>query len=202
MSLCRRLDDSGPQGKIYCCKVMNEHAYWTIDCEVPSLKLTNHKDVIKLHDVFDRRKLTHSDKSVSFVYELCEGNSLNKILESRKDKGMKDLPKGIYLKWALSMARAVQYLNQKHYILHSDLHAANWFLRSTGEIVSGDFGCSFVLGKDGFRPAGCNQHLYEGHSAPEAQVEGGKQSTDFSWPNDVWQLAFCYRVMMNSGEWF
>lgn len=24
---------------------------------------------------------------------------------------------------------------------------------------------------------------------------------DFSFPNDIWQLAFCYRVMMNGGEW-
>jgi hypothetical protein len=99
--LCKRIDDSGPSGKVYCAKVMNGHAYWTIDCEVPSLKITNNNDVVKLYDVFDRRNVDHEDKSVTMVYEACEGNSLSKVLETRKAKGIKDLPKEIFLKWSL-----------------------------------------------------------------------------------------------------
>lgn len=114
---------------------------------------------------------------------------------------MKVLPKGIFLKWVLSMARSVQYLNEKCYILHSDLHARNWFLRSNGEIVCGDLGCAVIIGKDGYRPKGCPCQIYTPHCAPEAQAKEGKMISDYSFPNDVWQLACCFIIMLNSGDW-
>lgn len=100
------------------------------------------------------------------------------------------------------MARSAEYLNDKCFILHSDYHAWNWFLRKNGDIVCGDFGCSKVIGKNGHVPKGGDCRIYTPHCGPEAQEEEGKMTSDFSFPNDIWQLACCYIIMLNSGEWY
>lgn len=101
------------------------------------------------------------------------------------------------------MAKAVRYLHEKHFVLHSDLHSHNWFIRRSGDIVCGDMGCSKVLGQGGTVKPGTSQFYYEGHSSPEAQIdENHKTIEEFSFANDTWQLAFCFTVMLNEGQWF
>jgi serine/threonine protein kinase len=51
--LCKRKDDCGPEGKVYAAKKIKGHAHWTIKNEIDTLSITNHKNVVKLYDVFD-----------------------------------------------------------------------------------------------------------------------------------------------------
>merc|ERR1712110_219823 len=56
---------AGPASQVFAAKRFNEHAYWTIDHELPTLRLTNNENVVKLYDVFDRRDC-EEDRSVFF----------------------------------------------------------------------------------------------------------------------------------------
>ena len=66
------------------------------------------------------------------------------------------------------MTTALRYLHEECFILHSDLHVRNWFLKGDGQLVLGDFGSSKQLGgPDGEVPVGTRPHYFVGFSAPE-----------------------------------
>lgn len=48
------------------------------------------------------------------------------------------------------MAEAVRYMHEEKYMVHRDLHWANWMILENNDIKLIDFGISFVLGKNGF----------------------------------------------------
>ena len=182
------------------------------------LSKTDHPDIVKLQCVFDRRpeeikdRDSHrkceangpdGDEKTYMVYELIEGRSLGKHLEYLRDEKKMRLPKGQFLKWALTMAKACRYIHEECFIMHTDLHVFNWLLRGNGDIVMADFGCAKNLGgPDGVMPIGKDQYYYEGHSSPEMQPdEEHRTAKEFTFVGDTWQLGFAFNCMINENHW-
>jgi serine/threonine protein kinase len=168
----------------------------------------DHPNIIKLIEVFDNRTAEGMvEKHVHFVYELASRGALEDYLKLQRMDEARDSPvsKEQFLKWGLSMARTVQYLHEKKFIIHLDLHIRNWFLREDLDIVLGDFGCAKVLGEGGKVPKGMKIWYYQGHSAPDMRAEEGKgkdkTTAEFSFNGDTWQLGFAFQAILNEGHW-
>ncbi|XP_072299968.1 lymphokine-activated killer T-cell-originated protein kinase homolog [Eucyclogobius newberryi] len=106
------------QGKIYQ-KRLNE--------EAKILKGLNHPNIVGFRAVAKAK-----DGSKCLAMEYGGEQSLNDMIEKRREEGLKAFPAAIIEKVALHVARGLQYLHNEKKLLHGDMKSCN-------VVIKGDF---------------------------------------------------------------
>ena len=136
------------RGKKWCMKKINLKGLQPKErqaafLEVKLLRELRHPHVVSFHDSFVNRATNH----LCLVMTFCEGGDLHRKVQERK-KNNTSFSEGRVVGWLLQITLALQYIHERHNIIHRDLKTQNVFLLEDGNTIKlGDFGVSRVLDK-------------------------------------------------------
>ena len=85
------------------------------------------------------------------------------------------------------MSKIVNYLHNELYMIHSNLHRANWYVRPNNDIVLLGFSCARTIGKNGSVPEGSVMYYNSVYTAPEHSF-----LSSFSFASDIYMLSFAF----------
>ena len=109
--------------------------------EVKLLRELRHPHVVSFHDSFVHRP----SNLLCLVMTFCQGGDLHKKVQERKKNGSV-FSEGRVVVWLLQVTLALQYIHERHNIIHRDLKTQNIFLMEDGTTLKlGDFGVSRVV---------------------------------------------------------
>lgn len=135
--------------KLFCMKKINLKGLGPRErqgafLEVKLLRELRHPHVVSYHDSFVHKQSNH----LCLVMTFCQGGDLHKKVQERKKASNQAFSEGRVTSWLLQMALALQYIHERHAIIHRDLKTQNVFVMEDGNTLKlGDFGVSRVLDK-------------------------------------------------------
>ena len=95
--------------------------------EVKLLRELKHPHVVSYHDSF----LHKSANQLCLVMTFCEGGDLHGKVKARKKEGGRLFSEARVVSWLLQLTLALQYIHDRHSIIHRDLKTQNVFLMAT-----------------------------------------------------------------------
>ena len=111
----------GAQGtKMYAAKRIYLQSMHTFENEIEVLKKIDHPGMVQLIDV---QKMGKGYNYI--IMELVEGKTLAQYLREIY-KSSHEMPRALFITWALQMASIVNHLHTESKIIHGDLHQGNW----------------------------------------------------------------------------
>jgi len=108
--------------------------------EVKLLQALRHPYIVSYYESFTER----ATNTLCIVMTYCAGGDLHSRLKSLAKRGQL-LREEQILRWTLQMTLALQYIHERHSIIHRDLKTQNVFLMLDDSCKLGDFGVSRVL---------------------------------------------------------
>ncbi|XP_076011267.1 lymphokine-activated killer T-cell-originated protein kinase homolog isoform X2 [Genypterus blacodes] len=112
-----------------------------LNAEAKVLKGINHPNIVGF-----RAFTTAKDGSKCLAMEYGGEQSLNDLIEKRREEGLKAFPAATIEKVALHVARGLQYLHNEKKLLHGDMKSCNVVIRGDFETVKiCDVGVSLKL---------------------------------------------------------
>ncbi|XP_010880868.1 lymphokine-activated killer T-cell-originated protein kinase homolog isoform X2 [Esox lucius] len=135
---------------------------------------------------------TAKDGSKCLAMEYGGEQSLNDLIEERREKGMKAFPAPIIEKVALHMARGLQYLHYDKSLLHGDIKSCNVVIKGDFETIKiCDVGVSLQL--DGNMKVRNPEEVYVGTEPwkPKEALEGGvitDRADIFAYGLTLWEM--------------
>eukprot|EP00667_Euglena_gracilis_P004208 EG_transcript_4230 len=103
--------------------------------EVGFLRRLRHQNVVSFFEDFQFRRY------ICIVMEFCDGGTLHKHIESRKQRGFSVLRVASYL---IQLANGLEFIHGQN-VTHRDLKSENVMMTSQMEIKISDFGCGKAL---------------------------------------------------------
>ena len=98
--------------------------------EVKLLRELRHPHVVSYHDSFVHRPSNH----LCLVMTYCSGGDLHRKVQERKKAGT-TFSEGRVTSWLLQVTLALQYIHERHSIIHRDLKTQNVFLMDDGNTL-------------------------------------------------------------------
>ena len=108
--------------------------------EVKLLRDLQHPHICSYRDSFVHRPTNQ----LCLVMTYCEGGDLHKRVQKIKKEHAR-FSEARVLRWACQLALALQYIHERHNIIHRDIKTQNIFVREDDSLMLGDFGVSRVL---------------------------------------------------------
>jgi PDZ-binding kinase len=138
----------------------NEILVARLEQEAEILQKLNHPNIVGF-----RGKQKQSDGRLCLAME--EGGiCLMDLIEDKKYEDGTPFPAKHIMKVALDIAKALDYLNEEHKLVHGDIKSQNILVKGDFEMAKlCDFGTSLTIGKDGVVQG--EYHCSEPWSAPE-----------------------------------
>eukprot|EP01080_Neovahlkampfia_damariscottae_P006468 gene6468-10474_t len=123
-----RINDNLPVAiKVIQTSKLAPHTRNNLDLEISTLRKMNHENIIKLYDVYERKK------EICIITELCDGTLEDTI-------GNEELiSKEQFISYLRDIVEALKYLNANK-IVHRDLKPANILTSNSGRLKIADFG--------------------------------------------------------------
>ncbi|KAL3288358.1 hypothetical protein HHI36_002806 [Cryptolaemus montrouzieri] len=151
--------------------------------EINIMKTLQHPNIIEILGVV-------RDPEILLVMEFVQHGSLQSYLKIyRESLSTKQL-----LKYALDIAKGMNYLGQKN-VVHRDLAARNILVVDENHVKISDFGLAQVMGTNDYYILKTNRELPIKWYAPESLRDG-----KFSVRSDVWSYGVTMCEMFNCGE--
>ena len=110
--------------------------------EVKLLKELRHPHICSYHDSFVHRPTNH----LCLVMAYCDGGDLHRRVQGQRKAGA-FFSEARVLAWLVQLTLALEYIHDRHHIIHRDVKTQNVFLLADGSTVKlGDFGVRHVHG--------------------------------------------------------
>lgn len=153
--------------------------------EISLLKLLEHPNIVRLHDV------VHSETQLTLVFEYLD-QDLKKYLDAASDKGLESHSVKSFL---YQLLQGVSYCHQ-HRVLHRDLKPQNLLINMEGELKLGDFGLARAFGIP--VRSYTNEVVTLWYRAPDVLLGSKKYSTSV----DIWSVGCIFAEMVNGRPLF
>lgn len=142
--------------------------------------LGENRHITRLYDVFE------TETQLCYVFELGVHGELYSLINRKKK-----LPERVALRYSQQVASALRYCHRKG-IVHRDVKAENVFVRSSSNVMLGDFGFARVISGDSKVVTTCGT---DGYRAPEIieQIEHNGPEVD------VWAFGIIVVVYLMIG---
>ncbi|KAL1510705.1 hypothetical protein AB1Y20_006999 [Prymnesium parvum] len=108
--------------------------------EVELLRELHHPHICSYRDSFVNRPTNQ----LCVLMTYCEGGDLHRRVQKVKQE-RKRFSEAVVLRWSCQLALALQYIHERHNLIHRDVKSQNTFLRADDSLMLGDFGVSIVL---------------------------------------------------------
>uniref|UniRef100_A0A3B4ZM51 PDZ binding kinase n=1 Tax=Stegastes partitus TaxID=144197 RepID=A0A3B4ZM51_9TELE len=156
--------------------------------EAKVLKGLNHPNIIGF-----RAFATAKDGSKCLAMEYGGEQSLNDMIEKRKDEGLKAFPAANIEKVALHVARGLQYLHNEKKLLHGDMKSCNVVIKGDFETVKiCDVGVSLQLDENLRVSDPKAEYIGTEPWNPKETLEEGGEITDkadiFAYGLTLWEM--------------
>ena len=109
--------------------------------------------VVDSYDIVEKNGDTEVDKNKFMIMEEVQGHSLKHLLKARSIDPYGEqtihpiLSRNQFIKYALKMAKVIQFLNTTAGIIHSNISPSNWMIHSTGSLILHGFSKAKLLSK-------------------------------------------------------
>ncbi|KAF7662626.1 hypothetical protein LDENG_00229160 [Lucifuga dentata] len=156
--------------------------------EAKILKGINHPNIVGF-----RAFTTASDGSKCLAMEYGGEQSLNDLIEKRKEDGLQAFPSDVIEKVALHLARGLQYLHTEKKLLHGDMKSCNVVVRGDFQTIKiCDVGVSLKMDEN-MRVSDPNaQYIGTEPWKPKEALEEGGEITDkadiFAFGLTLWEM--------------
>ncbi|XP_028253871.1 lymphokine-activated killer T-cell-originated protein kinase homolog [Parambassis ranga] len=155
--------------------------------EAKVLKEINHPNIVGF-----RAFTVAKDGSKCLAMEYGGEQSLNDLIEKRKESGMKAFPAAIIEKVALHVARGLQYLHNEKKLLHGDMKSCNVVIKGDFETVKiCDVGVSLWLDENMKVSAPKAEYIGTEPWNPKEALEGGEitdKADIFAYGLTLWEM--------------
>ncbi|XP_030577866.1 lymphokine-activated killer T-cell-originated protein kinase homolog [Archocentrus centrarchus] len=156
--------------------------------EAKVLKGINHPNIVGF-----RAFTTAKDGSKCLAMEYGGEQSLNDLIEKRREDGLKAFPAAIIEKVALHVARGLQYLHNEKKLLHGDLKSCNVVINGDFETVKiCDVGVSLQLDENMKVSDPKAEYIGTEPWKPKESLEEGGEITDkadvFAYGLTLWEM--------------
>jgi serine/threonine protein kinase len=149
----------------------------SIKREFTLMKRLNHKNIIKLHDVF----FDTDEKNIYLVIDYYQKGDLSKFLNG------KALDEKYAKKYMRQLAEGLKYLYENK-ILHRDLKLQNILVTDSGDIVITDFGFARYFDNEIMLNTLCGSPMY---MAPEIMI-----NKKYNSKSDLWSLGVIFYELL------
>jgi len=153
--------------------------------EISLLKLLEHPNIVRLHDV------VHSETQLTLVFEYLD-QDLKKYLDAAGEKGLEAYSVKSFL---YQLIQGVAYCHQ-HRVLHRDLKPQNLLINMEGELKLADFGLARAFGIP--VRSYTNEVVTLWYRAPDVLLGSKKYSTSV----DIWSVGCIFAEMVNGRPLF
>ena len=139
--------EKNSRGRMWCMKKINLQGLGGRErqasfLEVKLLRELRHPHVVSYQDSF----LHKPTNQLCLVMSFCEGGDLHRRVQQRKKEGGRLFTEARVVAWLLQLTLALEYIHDRHSIIHRDLKTQNVFLMEDGTTLKlGDFGVSRQL---------------------------------------------------------
>lgn len=156
--------------------------------EISLLKLLEHSNIVRLHDV------VHSDTQLTLVFEFLD-QDLKKYLDASNSENRRGLDAPSVKSFLFQLLQGISYCHS-HRVLHRDLKPQNLLINLEGELKLGDFGLARAFGIP--VRSYTNEVVTLWYRSPDVLLGSKKYSTSV----DIWSVGCIFAEMVNGTPLF